>query len=591
MPDFLAQLNKAKLESIDIRELKEFYLAGSSIKATLHLNAIWESPENRKSKTVYLEFINPKNKNILLSETLRIDSVSAGFTLSLPVKLKTGNYQIRAYTNWMRNFSPHHLFTKNICIFSRNYKGEIPNIISNPKVDSIHIYPEGGHLLVDQHSKIFIETIDNYGNPIASPFYLLNSKKDTISSGQTDAQGRASFDLFLMSKEMYYLEAGGKSHELNYLIKNEPKLALGPATLKAETSIFLLNHTDLSNGSYLALFQDGYVRYWKRISSNKKNAIFRIPKFENEGRVDCLLLSRSGKLLSSTSYFNTVKDHQQEKNFEVQFSPPIYTNLDNKPFEFQTEDGLSLSGRVLKRNGKPVKKSVNIGIGISSVDSSYKEQVYALDLEGFFTLNNLDFSGDSWVSFITPFYKIELDTIKTTPFIQAKLLDVNWSLISKPSSKPVIDSLEIEVLEQIRKDNELILLDEVKVKAKRIEVKDPNGIVPSVIVKDRIITPYQNTQTLLTDLRKLYCPGVPLHMVKVLINQLSVPVYNPADDTPYDFANSLSVNNIERIYIMKYGQAQFYNCSCAILISTVQEDGQTKTRPNQSFLVNGYQNK
>jgi hypothetical protein len=80
-------------------------------------------------------------------------------------------------------------------------------------------------------------------------------------------------------------------------------------------------------------------------------------------------------------------------------------------------------------------------------------------------------------------------------------------LVSKPTSKPVLDSLEIEVLAQIRKDKELIFLDEVKVKAKRIEEKDGYGITPSVIVKDQFISTYQNAQMLVNDLIRIYCPA------------------------------------------------------------------------------------
>ncbi|MFT5884534.1 MAG: hypothetical protein ACI9IP_000989 [Arcticibacterium sp.] len=63
MPDFLSRLNRAKLENIEVRGLKKFYLAGSSIKATLHINAIWESTDNRKSKTVYVEIHKPSKKH------------------------------------------------------------------------------------------------------------------------------------------------------------------------------------------------------------------------------------------------------------------------------------------------------------------------------------------------------------------------------------------------------------------------------------------------------------------------------------------------------------------------------------------------
>jgi len=68
------------------------------------------------SKIVYVDLINSRD-SIVQSLRLPVVSGVANGSIVLPqLTFTEGNYHVRAYTNWMRNFDPSYFFTKNITI-------------------------------------------------------------------------------------------------------------------------------------------------------------------------------------------------------------------------------------------------------------------------------------------------------------------------------------------------------------------------------------------------------------------------------------------------------------------------------------------
>jgi hypothetical protein len=67
------------------------------------------------SKVAYVELINDKNKPVLQAKIELQESCGMG-SFQMPADLVTGNYKIRAYTNWMKNFSPNFFFEKEVSI-------------------------------------------------------------------------------------------------------------------------------------------------------------------------------------------------------------------------------------------------------------------------------------------------------------------------------------------------------------------------------------------------------------------------------------------------------------------------------------------
>src|SRR5476651_1769543 len=65
------------------------------------------------SKNLYVELISPTAK-IVQRKMLRLESGLGNGDFKLSDTLMTGNYRLRAYTNWMRNFGDNFIFEKNI---------------------------------------------------------------------------------------------------------------------------------------------------------------------------------------------------------------------------------------------------------------------------------------------------------------------------------------------------------------------------------------------------------------------------------------------------------------------------------------------
>jgi hypothetical protein len=82
---------------------KDYYYPGETIWMKTYINSSRNVPPDSSSRVLYLELIN-QGKEIVLSKTVEINNGWAASELNLPFDLPAGNYLLRGYTNWMRNF-------------------------------------------------------------------------------------------------------------------------------------------------------------------------------------------------------------------------------------------------------------------------------------------------------------------------------------------------------------------------------------------------------------------------------------------------------------------------------------------------------
>ncbi len=71
------------------------------------------------SKVAYVELVNPSGKPVLQCKLGIKDALGKGF-LDVPQNVNSGKYILRAYTNWMKNFSADYYFGKEITIVNIN---------------------------------------------------------------------------------------------------------------------------------------------------------------------------------------------------------------------------------------------------------------------------------------------------------------------------------------------------------------------------------------------------------------------------------------------------------------------------------------
>jgi len=121
-----SQLSKEKSDEQSIKSFKEelyirtdrdIYMPGEEVWFKVYkINGLSHSPSDI-SKVVYLELLD-KNNFPLRQLKVETDLSSGSSGLILPDNLSSGNYLIRAYTNWMKNFSPDLFFYKTLSVIN-----------------------------------------------------------------------------------------------------------------------------------------------------------------------------------------------------------------------------------------------------------------------------------------------------------------------------------------------------------------------------------------------------------------------------------------------------------------------------------------
>jgi hypothetical protein len=169
------------IEKVYVHFDKPFYAAGDTAWFKAYVTMENHKPTNI-STIVYVDIANNRDsivQNLMLPVT---NGVASGNLIFYPPQYAQGNYHIRAYTAWMRNFDPDYFFNKNIVIgnsIDNSLKTNVdfkssPTADGKVKVDATITYNEAG---VKQANKKVNWTVGYNGSEIAK------------GKGTTDANG------------------------------------------------------------------------------------------------------------------------------------------------------------------------------------------------------------------------------------------------------------------------------------------------------------------------------------------------------------------------------------------------------------------
>jgi hypothetical protein len=155
-------------EEVFVRTDRDIYISGEQVWLKVYtLNGLTGTPCNL-SKVVLLELLD-KNNFPLRQLKVKTESSSGSSGFVLPENISSGNYIIRAYTNWMKNFSTDQFFYKTISVI-------------NPFESIDHLKLPGGiansdsaiSITVDQSKSIISDLVSKPG---AVRSYIGDSKK------------------------------------------------------------------------------------------------------------------------------------------------------------------------------------------------------------------------------------------------------------------------------------------------------------------------------------------------------------------------------------------------------------------------------
>lgn len=145
------------------------------------------------SGVLYVDFLSSEGE-ILTHKRLMVTSGLCEGNIDIPKDLKSGDYVVRAYTNWMKNYDPDFFFEKYVPVY--NAKEDLYQK-NSPKSEisdfEVQFLPEGGHLVHNIPSQIAFKALDSNGNGIDIRGKVSGPDGKTIVELETRHDGMGSF--------------------------------------------------------------------------------------------------------------------------------------------------------------------------------------------------------------------------------------------------------------------------------------------------------------------------------------------------------------------------------------------------------------
>lgn len=190
----LAEYHRQRLEEkLYVHTDKEFYLAGEICWFKLYVLDAGQHRPLDLSKVAYVEWLDKDNHPVLQAK-IGLSQGHGDGSMYLPLTLRSGNYKMRAYTNWMKNFGSDWFFEKTMTVVNARKSAETP-AAPVPLQYSTVFFPEGGNLVQNIASTVAFKVTDQYGRGVGCNGVITEDDQDTVARFQTWRFGIGHFTL------------------------------------------------------------------------------------------------------------------------------------------------------------------------------------------------------------------------------------------------------------------------------------------------------------------------------------------------------------------------------------------------------------
>ncbi|WP_054412438.1 hypothetical protein [Hymenobacter sp. DG25A] len=143
------------------------------------------------SKVAYVEVLDKAQRPVMQSKIPLQQAMGQGSFL-LPPSLASGTYTVRAYTSWMKNFSPDFYYQTSITVLNPAAASSQSTAKDTLAYD-IQFFPEGGNLVRSINSKVGFKIADRKGRSLDAEGTVQNEKGAVVARFRTLKFGLGSF--------------------------------------------------------------------------------------------------------------------------------------------------------------------------------------------------------------------------------------------------------------------------------------------------------------------------------------------------------------------------------------------------------------
>ena len=193
------------IEKVYLHTDRTCYYPGDDIWFKAYLIDAYERLLSGQSGNLHVELISP-SLEIISDRVIRIDGGLGNGDIKLPEDLSSGVYRLRAYTNYMRNFSDQVFFNKEIKIIRsaasiKDLPGNEENGTDSP---DLSFYPEGGSLVDNVASIVAFKAVDAEGKGCNVTGEVYSSEGEMVTEFISTHLGMGTFVLKPMPGLSYF---------------------------------------------------------------------------------------------------------------------------------------------------------------------------------------------------------------------------------------------------------------------------------------------------------------------------------------------------------------------------------------------------
>lgn len=254
---------KAAREIVYLHLNKSTYIKGEDIGFTAYVLDKKTRKPSLITTNLYVS-IEDKERNILKQKLIRVKEGVASDVFTLDSLFTSGHYNIKAFTNWMRNFNEKNYFIETIKVMDPDVEAYYSIETVSNEIDA-QFLPESGHLLNNAVNTIGVAIKDRNGYGVSfSKGEVIDQNNNVITTFETNQFGIGKFQLIPQIGNTYSVKTKyankdfilplGQKIERNGILLSVKKLK-SKLFISAVTNNSTLN--SIKNKKYTLLLHNG----------------------------------------------------------------------------------------------------------------------------------------------------------------------------------------------------------------------------------------------------------------------------------------------------------------------------------------------
>jgi hypothetical protein len=403
---FVNHISNHLHEKVYVHTDRNYYLCGEILWLKTYVTNAANNKPLSLSKVVYVEIINKLHQPVLQAK-IAVESGAGSGSFALPLSLESGNYELRAYTNWMKNDPADHYFKKIITIV--NTTENLDPAIARSKVTySAQFFPEGGNLVNGINSVVAFKINDDSGKGVDGVGVVIDESQDTVAHFQTEKFGMGKF-LFSPEAGKHYT-AIVTLNDRSVIRKNLPDAYESGYVMHVtdegnDLKISVSSANPASQNVYLIAQTNKQIDFSSEGSLQNNQAVFTLSKADlKEGIAQITLFTEDGKPLCERLYFKRPK---KEMVIHAKADKQTFNERDKVSIDVSTADE---SGNLL---------AGNLSASVYRLDSLHEQSTGNIFTYLWLTSNLKGFIEN-------PDYYFKKDNAETNEALENLLLTQGW---------------------------------------------------------------------------------------------------------------------------------------------------------------------